>query len=79
MEQSQERLKEANRQDALEEQEREEVLRILLGLTSAAIARARRDGMLRYSRQGNSLLYRGTWLLTWLERDADRRQEVRNA
>lgn len=50
-------------------------VRLLLGLTSATLARARRDRTLRYSRQGNSLLYRGTWLLAWLERDADRRAE----
>ena len=50
-------------------------VRLLLGLTSATLARARRDGTLRYSRQGNSILYRGGWLLAWLERDADRRAE----
>lgn len=50
-------------------------VRLLFGLTSATLSRARRDGTLRYSRQGNCLLYRGAWLLEWLERDADRRAE----
>lgn len=45
-------------------------VRLLLGLTAAALARARRAGSLRYSRQGNSLLYRGIWLTEWLECDA---------
>jgi len=48
-------------------------VRLLLEVTSAALARARRDGELRFSRQGHSILYRGVWLLDWLERDADRR------
>lgn len=50
-------------------------VRLLLGLSSSALARARREGSLRFSRQGNSLLYRGVWLLDWLERDADRRSQ----
>lgn len=50
-------------------------VRLLLGLTPATLARARRDGTLRYSRQGHSILYRGSWLLAWLECDADRRAE----
>ena len=56
-------------------------IRLMLGLTCATLARARRDGDLRYSRQGHCLLYRGRWVLDWLERDADRRggqQEVRH-
>jgi hypothetical protein len=52
-------------------------VRLLLGLTSATLARARRDGTLRFSRQGNALLYRGAWLLDWLECDADRREDRR--
>ena len=48
-------------------------VRLLLGVSSAALSRARRDRMLRFSRQGHSLLYRGTWLLDWLERDAELR------
>ncbi len=52
-------------------------VRLLLGLTSATLTRARRNGALRYSRQGNSILYRGSWLLAWLECDADRRSQLR--
>jgi hypothetical protein len=47
-------------------------LRLLLGLTSAALARARRLGHLRHSRQGHRVLHRGHWVIDWLERDADR-------
>lgn len=46
--------------------------RLLLGLTGTTLARARRDGRLRFTRQGNRVLYRGAWLLAWLESDADR-------
>jgi hypothetical protein len=46
--------------------------RLLLGLSGAALARARRDGRLRFTRQGKRVLYRGAWLIAWLESDADR-------
>jgi hypothetical protein len=46
--------------------------RLLLGLTGATLARARREGRLRHTRQGHRVLYRGSWLLDWLEADADR-------
>ncbi len=46
-------------------------LRLMLGLTSAALSRARRQGRLRYSRQGRRVLYRGQWIVDWLEHDAD--------
>ncbi len=45
-------------------------LRLLLGLTSATLGRARRNGKLRYSRQGHRILYRGSWILSWLDGDA---------
>jgi hypothetical protein len=48
--------------------------RLLLGLTGEAMARARRGGRLRFTKQGNRVLYRGSWLMAWLEADADRRQ-----
>ena len=38
-----------------------------LDLTHATLARARRDGDLRYTRKGKRVLYLGRWLLTWLE------------
>jgi hypothetical protein len=40
-----------------------------LGLTQATLARARRKGELRFSRKGRRVLYRGEWLLAWLDRD----------
>lgn len=45
--------------------------RLLLGLTDATMRRARREGQLRFTRQGRVLLYRGSWLLDWLEREAE--------
>jgi len=45
-------------------------LRIGLGLTSSALARARRMGRLRHTRQGRSILYRGEWVIAWLERES---------
>jgi hypothetical protein len=41
-----------------------------LGLSSAALARARRAGELRYVRKGNRTLYLGEWVLEWLQADA---------
>ena len=45
---------------------------LTLGLTHAAIARARRNGRLRYTRNGRRILYRGQWIIDWLESDAHR-------
>ncbi len=45
---------------------------LTLGLTHAAIARARRNNRLRYTRNGRRILYRGQWIIDWLECDARR-------
>jgi hypothetical protein len=45
-------------------------LRQALGLTDAALAAARRAGLLRYTRQGKRTLYLGRWVLGWLETTA---------
>jgi hypothetical protein len=45
-------------------------LRQALGLTPAALAAGRRSGKLRYFRKGKRTLYRGDWVLRWLESDA---------
>jgi hypothetical protein len=42
-------------------------LRQALGLTPAALAAARRAGLLRYTRSGKRILYRGSWVLAWLD------------
>lgn len=42
-----------------------------LGLTHAALRRARRSGELRYVRKGQRVLYRGAWVLEWLAGDED--------
>jgi hypothetical protein len=39
------------------------------GLTPATLARARRSGALRHTRQGKRTLYKGEWVLDWLEAD----------
>jgi hypothetical protein len=41
-----------------------------LDIPSSVLARARREGRLRYSRQGRRTLYLGQWLLDWIEADA---------
>ena len=46
-------------------------LRQALGLTSSALAAARRSGSLRFTRQGKRTLYKGAWVLAWLENDAN--------
>ena len=47
-------------------------IRLALSLTSATLARARRERKLRFTRQGRQFLYRGQWLLDWLESEAAR-------
>lgn len=39
----------------------------LLDLSHSTLVTARRAGRLRYTRAGNRILYRGQWLLDWLE------------
>lgn len=45
-------------------------IRLGLGITSARLAKARRSGRLRHARQGKTILYRGRWILDWLEAEA---------
>lgn len=47
-------------------------LYLLLGLSATALARGRRSGALKHTRQGKRVLYLGRWILDWLERDAAR-------
>ena len=47
-----------------------------LGLTHATLARARRDGHLRFSRKGKRVLYLGQWIIEWLR---DERTETRES
>jgi hypothetical protein len=53
-------------------------LREALGLTAATLARARRDGSLRFARKGQRTLYLGKWIIDWLAADGAG-QEVANA
>lgn len=46
-------------------------LRRALGLSAAALAAARRSGALRYTRQGRQRLYKGAWILAWIESSAN--------
>jgi hypothetical protein len=41
-------------------------LRQAAGLSQSALARARREGRLRYTRRGGRILYTGRWLMDWL-------------
>jgi len=41
-------------------------LYLLLGLSPTTLARARRSGALRDTRQGKRVLYMGLWVLDWL-------------
>ena len=43
---------------------------LALDIPSATLARARREGRLRYTRQGRRVLYLGQWLLDWLSADS---------
>jgi hypothetical protein len=54
---------------------------LALGIPTATLARARRDGRLRFSRQGRRALYLGQWLIDWLTGDSTiaARREVAHA
>jgi hypothetical protein len=49
-------------------------LRQAVGLTRSSLARARKGGSLRYTHQGKRILYKGAWIIAWLEADAASRQ-----
>ena len=42
-------------------------LHVILEIPPATLKRARRNGSLRFSRRGNRTLYRGAWVVDWLE------------
>lgn len=46
---------------------------LTMGLPSSTIAAARRNGSLRYARQGKRTLYKGAWILDWLEASSEPR------
>ena len=46
-------------------------LRQSLGLTAATMAAARRSGSLRHTRKGKRTLYKGAWVLAWLDSGSD--------
>jgi hypothetical protein len=50
---------------------------LALNIPSSTLARARREGRLRYTRQARRPLYIGQWVLDWLASDS--RPEVCNA
>jgi hypothetical protein len=45
-------------------------LELALGVSDAALAKARKAGKLRFTRQGHRILYIGRWVLEWLEEEA---------
>jgi hypothetical protein len=46
-----------------------------LGIASASLIRARRQGQLRYHRVGHRALYLGKWLLEWFDAAEARQTE----
>lgn len=54
----------------------EGAISLALDIPLATLARARRDGRLRYTRQGPRVLVIGQWILEWLKEDAVRREEA---
>jgi hypothetical protein len=44
----------------------DDILYVALGLSSKALAQARRSGQLRHTRKGNRVLYLGRWVIDWL-------------
>jgi hypothetical protein len=42
-------------------------LRQALGVTAATLSAARRGGTLRHVRKGHRILYKGAWVLAWIE------------
>ena len=50
-----------------------------LGVTHAALAQARREGELRYTRKGRRVLYLGQWIIDWLEGSEMEDQHVQTA
>jgi hypothetical protein len=50
---------------------------LALDLPTGTLRRARREGRLRYTRQGRRVLILGRWLLDWLDADAARRKPKR--
>jgi len=44
-----------------------------LGVSDQVLLRARREGRLRFSKQGNRVLYLGHWVLDWLQADASQK------
>jgi len=52
-------------------------LYLVLGLTPSTLAKARRSGVLHFTRRGRRTLYLGEWILDWLA--AEERQGVPDA
>jgi hypothetical protein len=47
-----------------------------LGLTASTLAKARRRGRLRFTRQGRRVLYLGGWIHEWLQAEGVPTREV---
>ncbi len=45
--------------------------RFSLGITGSALAKARKDGELRFTRRGGRTRYLGRWLIDWLTGEAE--------
>ena len=49
-------------------------LYVALGLSASALARARRSGRLKFTRQGRRVFYLGSWIVEWLKAEGERRE-----
>ena len=45
----------------------DDVLMEGMGIPKITLAKARRSGQLRFTRKGHRILYRGQWVIDWLE------------
>ena len=45
----------------------DDALNLSIGLSRTALAKARREGSLRYTRQGHRVVYLGQWIIDWLD------------
>ncbi len=46
------------------------VLQLAAGIAPGTLSKARRSGRLRFTKQGNRVLYLGRWILDWLEAES---------
>lgn len=48
---------------------------LALDIRQSTLNRARREGRLKYAREGNRIFFLGKWLIEWLEKDCCRNND----